>query len=154
MNNTSRNSVPRLIQILFATIGAVTCVAVPLLFAISELSLYDGQPGRIFPAPGLYFLEIALLGLIGFLSIIKPELSTSAIWRGMPWICAGVLMTFVILGAWSIGFALIPGMLAFLITGILTDRRRKGDIALHFILFISGGLVQSVLVLILLFFVR
>lgn len=153
MNNSSPISLTRWIEILLATIGAFTCIVVPLLFAISELSLYDGQPGKLFPTPGLYFLEIALLGLIGFLSIIKPELSTSAIWRGMPWICAGVLMAFVILGAWSIGFALIPGMLSFLFTGILTDKRTKGDIALHFILFISGGLAQSSLVLLLLFFV-
>lgn len=141
----------RLIEILVGFFGAVTCIVVTISFTASELSLYAEGVGRLFPIPGIYFLELASIGLTGFISTAFPSRDKSVLWNGMPWICAGILMAFVILGAWSIGFPLIPGMLAFLLAGILMDKRQKGDIALHFILFISAGLAQSTLVLILLF---
>lgn len=141
----------RSIEILLGFSGAITCLVVSISFAASELSLYDGDIGRLLPIPGFYFIELAIIGLLGFFSTAFPSLASSILWRGMPWICAGILMAFVILGAWSIGFLLIPGMLAFLFTGFLLDRRNKGNVALHFILFISAGLGQSTIVLMLLF---
>lgn len=139
------------IEIISGFAGALTCQFVSASFALSELSLRDGHPGALFPTPGIYFIEIMLIGLVGFISIANPSAINSKIWKSFSWICGGILMAFVILGAWTIGFPLIPGMLAFLIPGILSDFRQKDDIALHIIYFISAGLAQSTFVFLILF---
>ncbi|MBE9475169.1 MAG: hypothetical protein IMY85_09790 [Chloroflexi bacterium] len=52
-------------------------------------------------------------------------------------------MALVILGAWTIGFYLIPAMILFSIVGILADKRTQGDLALHLIFYVSAGIVQA-----------
>ncbi len=94
-----------------AVAGAANCVIVPLFFASMQ------QP--LFPLPGLYLLEIALVGLAGLASLL-PAASPENRWGWVPWAAAGVLLAFVILGAWTIGFFLIPAALAFLVAGVLT----------------------------------
>jgi len=166
---------PGTVAWVFAAIAAFNCWAVSLAFAYSELSLPFRSPGDILPFPALYFIEIAGLGIAGLFSVYfascggtaqvqttprqgifpaggdaptdAPGLSRQrSFWAAVPWICAGITLTFVILGSFTIGLYLIPAFFAYLGAGIALDWWEKGDIPLHFIYFISAGIAQSLLV--------
>ena len=130
----------------FSVLGALNCVLVSILFSFSQIQLPDGDLSKIWPFPAIYFIEIITLGIMCVIAVAKNQNLPKSIWSGIPWICSGILLAFVILGAWTIGFFLIPAMVLFLFVGIMADRRIKGDIPLHLIYFVSGGIAQSILV--------
>ena len=117
----------RILEWLAAVIGAANCVIVPLLFA---------QPGgRDFPFPGLYFIEIVLLGVA---VVLYVALRSAA---------AGIILAFVILGGFSIGYFLIPAFLAFTFVGVVADRQTGGPIARHFGLLLVAAIAQAAFML-------
>ncbi|HMT20220.1 MAG TPA: hypothetical protein PKE20_03070 [Promineifilum sp.] len=113
----SASPMMRVLEWVAALVGAANCVIVPLLFA---------QPGgRDFPLPGLYFIEIVAVGvLVAIFVALRPRLSPR--WNAIPWIAAGIILTFVILGGFSIGLYLIPAAIAFAVTGFSLTRKRWG----------------------------
>jgi hypothetical protein len=126
-----------------AMITALYCLIVVILFAASQLSL----PGSsIWPFPGLYFIEIFLLGCLGLTSLIKNAAPGRHGWTSLPWVGAGGLFAFVILGAWTIGFFLIPAMILSIAVGIFEDRRKKDNLPLHVILFLAAAIAQAAIV--------
>lgn len=139
---------PRLrsLEWVFSVLGAINCILISILFSLSQIQLPGGDLSDIWPLPAIYFLEIITLGIMCVIAVAKNQDHAGSFWSGIPWICSGILFAFVILGAWTIGFFLIPAMILFLIVGIMGDRRIKGDIALHLIYFVSGGIAQSILV--------
>jgi hypothetical protein len=137
------------IEIIIAIFAALNCLIVPLLFSYSTITQVGENIITLWPLPGLYFFEIIIIGVLGLVAVLKSTSQLSLLWSAIPWICSGILFAFVILGAWTIGFALIPAMISFLLLGILIDRRLKGDSALHLIYFVSAGIAQAVLVFIL-----
>ena len=130
----------------FSVLGAINYVLVSILFSFSQIQLSDGDLSNIWPFPAIYFLEMITLGIMCVIAVARNKIQPKSIWSGIPWICSGILFAFVILGAWTIGFYLIPAMVLFFIVGIMADRRINGDIALHLIYFVSGGIAQSILV--------
>ena len=139
---------PRLrsLEWVFSVLGAINCILISILFSLSQIQLPDGDLSDIWPLPAIYFLEIITLAIMCVIAVAKNQDHAGSFWSGIPWICSGILFAFVILGAWTIGFFLIPAMILFLIVGIMGDRRIKGNIALHLIYFVSGGIAQSILV--------
>ncbi|MFC1923005.1 hypothetical protein ACFLY4_06920 [Chloroflexota bacterium] len=139
---------PRLrsLEWVLSVLGAINCILIPILFSLAQIQVPDGNLSDIWPLPAIYFLEIISLGILCVIAVAKNQNQPKSLWSGIPWICSGILFAFVILGAWTIGFYLIPAMILFLIVGIMGDRRIKGDIALHLIYFVSGGIAQSILV--------
>ena len=139
---------PRLrsLEWVFSVLGAINCILISILFSLSQIQVPGGDLSDIWPLPAIYFLEIITLGIMCVIAVAKNQDQPNSFWSGIPWICSGILFAFVILGAWTIGFYLIPAMILFLIVGIMGDRRIKGDIALHLIYFVSGGIAQSILV--------
>lgn len=139
---------PRLrsLELALSVLGAINCILISILFSLSQIQLPGGDLSDIWPLPAIYFLEIITLGIMCVIAVAKNQDQPNSFWSGIPWICSGILFAFVILGAWTIGFYLIPAMILFLIVGIMGDRRIKGDIALHLIYFVSGGIAQSILV--------
>lgn len=139
---------PRLrsLEWVFSVLGAINCILISILFSLSQIQLPGGDLSDIWPLPAIYFLEIITLGIMCVIAVAKNQDHAGSFWSGIPWICSGILFAFVILGAWTIGFFLIPAMILFLIVGIMGDRRIKGNIALHLIYFVSGGIAQSILV--------
>jgi hypothetical protein len=112
-------------------------VIVPLLFA---------QQRPLFPLPGLYILEIIILGILGLTGLLLVE-SRSPFWRAVPWAVGGVLLAFVILGGFSIGFFLIPATLAFLLTGYLLNRIEGGRLSKYIGLFLITAILQATLII-------
>lgn len=131
---------------ILAGFGALNCFLAVGIFTFFQLSLPDGGLSIIWPFPAIYFLEIITLGILCVIAVAKSQHSSKSSWTGIPWICSGTLLAFVILGAWTIGFFLIPAMVVFLIVGILIDRRTQGDHALHSIYFVAAGIAQASIV--------
>jgi hypothetical protein len=117
-----------------ALIGAANCIYVPLAFT---------QPqGSLFPLPGLYFIEIALIGVLVLVFVaVRPGLK--ARWLALPWIAGGIILAFVILGGFSIGFYLIPALIAFIAVGLLADRQAGGAMTRHLGMFFVATVVQG-----------
>lgn len=121
-----------------AVAAAINCVVVPMLFA---------QQRPLFPLPGLYLIEIAVLGILGLTGLLIVE-SRSPFWRRVPWAAAGVLLAFVILGGFSIGFFLIPATAAFLLAGFLMNGIERGLVVQYIGLFLIAAVLQVALMLI------
>jgi hypothetical protein len=115
---------------LAGTLTAINCAYVAIQFGIYQYP-------DIFPLPFLYLLEIALLGLlVAWISWRERD----AMWL---WPTIGILLSFVILGGFSIGSFLIPAALFTLLLALslndetsLPPRRALG-------LFAAGGALQS-----------
>jgi hypothetical protein len=120
-----------------AIVAAINCVIVPLLFA---------QQRPLFPLPGLYLIEIITLGILGLTGLLIIE-SRSPFWQAVPWIAAGVLLAFVILGGFSIGFFLIPATVAFLLAGYLQNRIEGGPLSKYIGLILITTILQATLMI-------
>jgi hypothetical protein len=95
--------------------GTLNCLVIALLFAQS-------QPD-VFPLPGLYLIEIGSLGLAPLVALLYE----GAKWRPWPdvaWAVAGVLLTFAVLGMWTIGLFLVPALFSFVLAALLGSRRQ------------------------------
>jgi len=119
-----------------ALIGAVNCILVPAMFAPSQSSL--------FPFPGLYFVQLVLIGL-GVLAFVVARPNVKPRWLALPWVAAGLVLAFVVLGGFSIGPFLIPAFLAFVATGVLVDLQTGGPIGRHLGYLLLAAVAQAAL---------
>jgi len=137
-SNPNRQKVLRLLEWVLAYFGAAVCLAVVTLFANQQLD-------DLWPLPSLYFIEIALLGLLGVASRAGDTKPVGAAWGAVPWGVGGALLSFVILGGFSIGPFLVPAMLAFWLAGAAADLRQRRSLARHFGLAMISALLQGAL---------
>jgi hypothetical protein len=99
----------------------------------------------MWPLPGLYFIEMAALGLV----------SAGASIRGSPraelvtWGAAGIFSAFSFLGALSVGFFYLPVAVIFGLLAVHSDLRKKQPIAAHLGLGGLAALAQAALMLLL-----
>lgn len=137
-DSTQKSSTSRPLEWIAGLVGAVNCILVPALFA---------QPGgRDFPLPGLYFVEITLLGVLVMVFVtIRPRLDIR--WNAFPWAAAGIILTFVILGGFSIGYYLIPALVAFVVVGVLANRQSGGATMRHIGLMSVAAVIQGAVML-------
>lgn len=115
-------------------LAAANCAAVGIYTLLSSSDAW--------PFPGVFVLEIILAGLLNLYPVAK-DLPVESRWHAVPWASSGITLAFVILGAWTSDFFLLPAMIAFLLLGILSDRRRKGNTGLHFLFFITAAFIQA-----------
>lgn len=129
-----RSPLGRALEWIAALIGAANCVVVPLLFI---------RPGSDFPLPALYLVEIALIGLLT-LYYVFARYQLDQRWDIVPWVAAGLILAFVILGGFSIGPYLIPALIAFTGLGILIEWETDGlSIVKNLGLLIAAALIQA-----------
>jgi hypothetical protein len=132
-------------------VGALLNTVIVALFAGGQAA----TPGasalqNLYPFPLLYFIEIigfSFLAILG-LNAITPQSNRGRWTQLFPWIAAGGLLAFVLLGGFSIGFYLIPGMLTFITAGILADRRQNRSIAGHATVLILVAIFQVTIMLV------
>ena len=136
----------RTIEYSLFILAGLNCIFVTIAFAYSEITLSGGQISSVFPFPGIYFIELIAIGIICLLTVSLLNNLTTSTKSGIAWIFSGLLLVFVILGAWTIVFFLIPGMVMLLIAGILIDKRSQRNYALHLIYLIAAGLSQGIFV--------
>lgn len=131
---------------IFTAVGVLNCALVSILWIYSLGANQDGVISIIWSFPGIYFIEIFCIGIICSIAMVFNQNQSKLIWIGIPWICSGILFAFVILGAWTFGFSLIPAMILFLLVGAINDKRWQGNRALHLIYFVAAGIAQSFIV--------
>ena len=94
---------------------------------------------EIWLLPGLYFIEMAWLPLIGaalaFLDTRKAVL-------GM-WAISGAILGFAMMGAMSVGFNYLPVFVLMGISSLLSPKQRLRDILLGLVVAILAGVVQA-----------
>lgn len=134
VSGSDRNASLRLMEWLAAVTGAIICVVVPLLFAQRQ--------GWDFPFPGLYFIEIALCGVL-VMTYVALRLRLLPAWGIVPWTAAGIILAFVILGGFSIGPFLIPALIGFLAGGVLGDLQSGTPLAQRLGIFLVAAVVQG-----------
>lgn len=124
---------------IFVLLGAVICVGTSIVFASQQAS-------ELWPTPGLYFLELIFLVLLALMSrvanigFIKVGSST------VDWVVGGVLLAFVILGAFTIGPFLFPAMLAFWLAATIGDIRLKHPVLSHLALSLVAAVSQAAII--------
>ncbi len=118
--------------------GAVICVGASIAFA-------SQQSSDLWPTPGLYFLELIFLALLTLMSRVANigfiKVESSAI----DWVVGGVLLAFVILGAFTIGPFLFPAILAFWLAATIGDIRQKHPVFSHLALSLVAAVSQAAL---------
>jgi hypothetical protein len=136
----------RVLEWVFSILGALNCILVSIVFLFTQITYPGGELIDIWPFPLFYFIEITIIGILCVVAVAMLKTNAKSFWSGILWICSGILVAFVILGAWTIGFYLIPAMLLFLLVGIFADKRTQGDIPLHIIFYVAGGIAQATFV--------
>ena len=130
---------PQLFERFLASLGFAACVVITNA-VWSNVSAQ--QP--MWPLPGLYFIELMLLGAMSAGLFLRGDWRRSAV----AWEVAGACSGFVVIGAWSIGLAYLPVAVLFGLTALASDRRAGHNIARHLGLYVIAGIAQAVLMLV------
>ncbi|OGN92754.1 MAG: hypothetical protein A2Z71_11140 [Chloroflexi bacterium RBG_13_50_21] len=80
----------------------------------------------LWPLPGLVLVDWVLLGSIGFFAVYLCFRHTSVKWLLLAWFITGTLIPLIILGAFSIGLAVLIAFFLFVISTIILTIRQKG----------------------------
>ncbi len=128
-------------NLFIAIIGGINCILVSILFFMSQLGNAQSILS-LFPLPGLYLLEIAFLGILGFYSAYKNR-------TPLVWVVCGILLPIIFLGAWTVGLYLIPSLLTFGILAFILSGKK--NIKQNFKYFIQAFLFQFGLMILLIF---
>ena len=116
----------RILERFLSGLGIAVCVIV----CLRTWQVISGQQ-PLWPLPALYLLEMIAASFVGWLSLYDRGLNPSPFVGALPWVTVGILAAFVAMGAWSIGFLFFPVALLFVISAVLSDRRRGQPIAVH-----------------------
>jgi hypothetical protein len=125
---------------ILAIAGAGICLVVTVI-----LSGSIGAQQNLWPLPGLYFIEMAVLSLVCALLAFVADNPLS---HFITWVSVGIFTGFSILGAWSVGFFYLPVAVIFAVIVIRSDLRIKRHIAAHIGVWLIAGLVQVILMLV------
>jgi hypothetical protein len=135
----SRGAMPnmrRVAEWILAIVAASVCFAAARVFSRQD---------DLLPLPGLYLIEIVLAGGLGLTAVAKSRTDVPG-WSLIPWVAAGVLLAFVILGAWTIGLFIAPAAVALFLAGYLADLRLGRRVAPHVAAFLGAAMVQASIV--------
>jgi hypothetical protein len=116
----------RILEWILAGIGAIMCIWGATSIWIPQAA--DNPPGfSLWPLPALIVIEVALLGIVGFLGIALEPKRLSTNWGLLVWIACGALLGLSILGELSISVIVLLAApaLAFGGAAILADIRLK-----------------------------
>ena len=99
---------------ILALIGLAAC----LLGVFWSWEMIAGQQ-PIWPLPGLYLIELIIVGITAADGILRGKILET-------WIVVGILFGFALMGAWSIGLAFIPSAVMFLVAALWASRKQSG----------------------------
>ena len=117
------------IEWILAVIGAIMCIGGASSIWIPQAA--SNPPGfSLWPMPALLLIEVALLGVVGFLGIALEPQQLSIRWGFLVWIACGGLLGLSVLGEMSVSVIVLLAApaLAFGGAAILADRRRERKI--------------------------
>ena len=126
-------SVQRTAEWFLAVTSAVICIGTAMAFSQQE---------PLFPLPGLYLFEIGAAGIVGLTAIVKQGARRSG-WSVVPWIAAGILAAFAVLGIFSIGIFVAMAAATLLLAAVLVDQRLGAGPGGHVGAFLTAGIIQA-----------
>ena len=129
-----------------SVIAALNCIIVVAVIVINSNPEGNFDLATQWPFPLLYFIEIVSIGILSLVAVGSLQWLEKPNWSAVFWVCSGLLLSFVILGAWTIGFFLVPAMVIFILLGIMSDKRTGNDIPLHIVFFVAAAVVQAIIV--------
>jgi hypothetical protein len=109
----------RTVELILAFAGALICTGVAALFASSQAS----SGADLWPLPGLVFLEVIILGLLGLTAAASQPGDRHSAWAYVPWAVTGGLAALVVLGGFTIGPYLLPAAVCFLVASMIGAKR-------------------------------
>lgn len=115
----------RTIEWILACIGSIMCIEGAASIWIPQAAATP--PGfSLWPMPALVLIEVALLGVLGFLGIVLEPQQLSPSWGFLVWIACGGLLALSVLGSMSVSVIALLAAPALTFGGaaILADRRR------------------------------
>lgn len=128
----------RALEAFLCLLALAVCLLVAILFANVA-----GMQGPMFPFPGLYLIQIALLGVVGL-----PALWLRApAWQAARWAAAGMLLAFSVLGAFTLGPFVLPACLSLLSAAFLSSREAGLPVPRGLAWFAGAALAQAGLML-------
>ena len=136
MQVTRQTTTTHPLERFLAILGAVVCLIITILL---WWSVSDYQ--NMWPLPGLYFMEMAALGIISAFTFVRGNPRDQII----TWGSVGVISAFSILGALSVGFFYLPVALIFGVISVTSDVRNKQRILAHLGIFLIAGIAQVAL---------
>ena len=137
----------RIIEWVLAGIGALLCVGGTAITWLSQVS--PNTPGVSFwPLPALVLIEVAILGLAGFSSVILDNEQHSPRWGAVLWIAGGGLTALAIIGAFSVSVVVLLAVPALLFgsAAVLADTRRDRNILTDLGLFSMSAIANFLLI--------
>jgi hypothetical protein len=102
--------------------GAILSIGGALLTYSSQAQIPEAS---IWPLPGFVLLDWANLGLFGFLTTILCFRQSSTKWLQVTWFITGMFIPLIVLGAFSIGSAVLIVFLLFVISTIILAIRKR-----------------------------
>jgi hypothetical protein len=109
------------------------------------LALRLQQP--VWPFPALYLLEMAVVSILITVGLWQAVTGSPALRSRLPWVGIGLILGFVVLGAFSIGFAYLPVALLFAAAASLSDRRMGRNVLVHLGVAFIAALAQVAVML-------
>lgn len=134
---------PRSLEKFLAVVGTIAC----WIISIRIWQVFSGQQ-PMWPLPDLYLIEVSVLSLIGAFSLVRDDSPPARLRIGSTWIAIGLILGFVIIGAWSIGLMYSPIVLIFATAAILADRRQGQKSIRHLSVALIAAIIQIAAVLI------
>ena len=132
----------RFLEQFLAVVGAAAC-----LLITARIGQVVGGMQPMWPLPGLYLVEMSIVSVLGMFGILGNSLGRSSLRIGLTWAAVGILLAFVIMGAWSIGPFFSPVVLIFAIAAILSNRRQGQKIFLYMGIGLLAAIAQAALML-------
>lgn len=127
-----------------AVLVVADCLWVSIIFGATQLS-----PGQavwtLFPLPGLYLLEIAIIGILVPAAVWKA----SSKWFLALLAAAGILLAFFVLGGFSLGPYLLPVLVGLAALVILSAKGYEIGLATATAIFFGAAIGQAGIMLLL-----
>ncbi len=127
-------------------LAAVSTAALLLVVTLFGQSQASPDLRSLWPLPGLYLLEIAVLALASWFGIVFSGPDRPAWLPALPWAAGGALFAFVVLGAWTIGLFLLPGAVGLLASAWLAGVDPRGEPTSRPVLFLTAALIQAAVI--------
>lgn len=107
-----------------------------------------GRQQLMWPVPDLYLLEMIAASMLSMFDILRNESNQPYIRGKLVWAAIGVLLAFVVIGAFSVGlmYAPVAGLIG--VAAILSDRRQGHSLGIHIGIGLAAALIQVGLILI------
>ncbi len=137
----------RKIEILLGFFGMGICLGSVYWAWRLPNSPLDSTQNSVLSPPGLYLIEMAVLGVLGMVGVVADSPPCSRRWGWVAWWAAGAILGFSVLGALTVGPLFLPAGIALLGAGILADRRRNQSLFRHLGILVLAGLLQAGLII-------